>query len=327
MSNALSPFLSNVFLRYFEKKLSIDGMFPRVYWRYMDDVIAVVKSRNIQKTLEMLNSSRYPSIRFTVEEEKDDDVAIRRKEDGSVKFSIFRKPNWTGRCITSESFHSYTHKMASLHSMANRLMTIPMEREDFNKEYKKIIEIGELNGYSKHTVCRIIEKHRQKQHLLEVTTLTPFPKEETKNNTGKWKKKIQAICMRSKVEVVSASNSYKLKRNLTGTKDPKKDEDKAGIYTVECQDGCDADEIITRFKEYMAHFRKNEDGKSCVADHCLREIHFTNAGKLKLVKEITQPEFLDMNESIEIAKRRHSTGWLINNDDGPIDSVITRAFW
>lgn len=43
MSNALSPFLANIFMSRFETNLSTRNLLPRVWLRYVDDVSAVIK--------------------------------------------------------------------------------------------------------------------------------------------------------------------------------------------------------------------------------------------------------------------------------------------
>ena len=101
-NNALSPFLANVFLRRFERELSVDKRFPRVWHRYVDDVFAVINRRHLSSTLELLNTSRFPSIKFTAEEEVSGslnflDLTVTRRDDKSVKFTIYWKPSWTGR--------------------------------------------------------------------------------------------------------------------------------------------------------------------------------------------------------------------------------------
>jgi hypothetical protein len=39
MGNALSPFIANLFMRYMENKLKRRRLFPRVWVRYVDDVL------------------------------------------------------------------------------------------------------------------------------------------------------------------------------------------------------------------------------------------------------------------------------------------------
>ncbi len=54
-----------------EKKMEGRDWFPRLWMRYADDVLAIVKKGMTERVLEELNKQRPGVIRFTVEEEKD----------------------------------------------------------------------------------------------------------------------------------------------------------------------------------------------------------------------------------------------------------------
>ena len=69
MGSKTSPFLVNVFMSEFEKEIRSHPNFPRVWWRYVDDVFAVIWLRFLPKILEWLNSL-YPSIQLTFEVEE-----------------------------------------------------------------------------------------------------------------------------------------------------------------------------------------------------------------------------------------------------------------
>lgn len=96
-------------------------------------------------------------------------------ENGTkLDFDIYRKPTFTGRFITSDSFHNFRHKMASFHSMAHRLVSIPLTEARYQKKRNYIIELGKINGYANDTIDRVAEteKHERKARLTETTTLS-----------------------------------------------------------------------------------------------------------------------------------------------------------
>ena len=69
----------------FEEEIRSHPNFPRVWWRYVDDVFTVIRLRFLPKILEWLNSL-HPSIQFTFEVE----------EEGSLPFldlKLTRKDN------------------------------------------------------------------------------------------------------------------------------------------------------------------------------------------------------------------------------------------
>lgn len=70
MGNSLSPFLCNLYVNKLEEKLKLNVNFPRIWRRYVDDVLAVVKRNKIDDVLQLINSV-CPKIQFTVEKEED----------------------------------------------------------------------------------------------------------------------------------------------------------------------------------------------------------------------------------------------------------------
>lgn len=122
-------------------------MLPRIWWRYVDDVFAVIDGGKEQQTLTHLNS-KYPSVKFTIEFEENDslpflDVRISRKIDGTVEFSVYRKP-WlivatNTPCYTpTDSYCPMSHKKAAFHSIVYRLCKLPLNINNFMNEPKRI---------------------------------------------------------------------------------------------------------------------------------------------------------------------------------------------
>ena len=62
MVNAMSPFLAEIVLSRLENELATDRRFPRVWTRYVDDIFAVVPSRQASRILQWLNASRFHTI-------------------------------------------------------------------------------------------------------------------------------------------------------------------------------------------------------------------------------------------------------------------------
>ena len=70
--------------------------------------------------------------------------------NGQIEVDVFRKPTSTMRLIPCDSYHDRKHKMAAYHAMAHFMVNLPLSREKIEKETKKIIEYGLVNGYSGH---------------------------------------------------------------------------------------------------------------------------------------------------------------------------------
>ncbi|XP_062715519.1 uncharacterized protein LOC134291590 [Aedes albopictus] len=147
MGSKLSPLLADLFMSDLENEAQKQKLFPRVWWRYVDDVFAPVKERYVDQTLSMLNS-QHETIKFTVEKEVDGklpflDLMISRNEDNTLKFGIYRKPTSTDRYITSDSNHFGAQKQAAFHSMAHRLYNVPLDSVEFKEEQNRIYAAAE----------------------------------------------------------------------------------------------------------------------------------------------------------------------------------------
>ena len=72
---------------------------PRIWKRYVDNTFTILDRENVNDFLQHLNNQQ-PSIRFTMETEKDNkltflDTAVLRETDGHLTTSIYRKPTHT----------------------------------------------------------------------------------------------------------------------------------------------------------------------------------------------------------------------------------------
>ena len=52
MGNSLSGFLAEIFMSFFEIELKDHPLFPRIWYRYVDDVFAICSCRKIDATLD-----------------------------------------------------------------------------------------------------------------------------------------------------------------------------------------------------------------------------------------------------------------------------------
>lgn len=156
MGNPLAPFLaSDIFLGYMEKKISTEEWFPRIWLRFIDDIFAVIKKKDLDSTLNKLNSI-YSTVKFTHEVEVNGtipflDVLVKRN-GRKLEFKVYRKSTNTMRFITSDSHHTFQQKMASFNTMIHRMLNIPMNLQDLMDEENLIFEIARVNGYGRSLI-------------------------------------------------------------------------------------------------------------------------------------------------------------------------------
>lgn len=331
MGSKLSPYLANVFMSRLEEKLKKHRLFPRVWWRYVDDVIAVVKSRYLPQILKLLNEM-CSTIEFTVEEEENQclpflDLLITRRADDTLKFSIYRKPTHTDRYITSDSHHCGAHKQAAFHSMVFRLFNIPMDEADFKAEELYIKDVAYKNGYGPNFIERIIKKHSAKKLRESHTTLTPISEDKRRVSLPFYPRvtnKISSSLRKFDIEVVTNSQKT-LKSLLCNYKDPTPPLHHPGIYSIPCAD-CDhvyigqtRRRIENRLNEHISATLHHHVDKSGVAEHMLSEGHRIDTQGMKKLKTVTKTRQLDAWESILI---ENSERPLMNKEEAPIHSSL-----
>ncbi|XP_062704231.1 uncharacterized protein LOC134286613 [Aedes albopictus] len=329
MGSKLSPLLANVFMSDFEVELQKEKLFPRVWRRYVDDIFAVVKERYLSQVLDLLNA-QHESIKFTLEKEVDGklpflDLMISKTEENRLKYAIYRKPTSTDRYITSDSHHFGAQQQAAFHSMAHRLYNIPMEREDFVEERNKIHRAGELNGYNREFVDKILRKHERKKHRRNATTLKP-EKEEVKRISlpfyPKISNPIHATLEHHGYQVVYKSSNT-LKDLLCNLKDKVPADEKSGIYQIPCQNcpavyiGQTRRKFKIRLREHKHAVENKRTNESSVAVHTTHLDHAADWENAKLVKNVRKSTQLNAWESMYIATANRP---LMNEDDAPIQS-------
>ena len=100
MGSLVSAVVANLYMEFFEElALETAPTRPRLWKRYVDDTFCILRKGSTEELLHHLNGVR-PTIKFTVEQEEDGrlpflDTLLRRREDGSLDVSIYRKPTHT----------------------------------------------------------------------------------------------------------------------------------------------------------------------------------------------------------------------------------------
>lgn len=336
IGNSLSPFVAEVFMAKLEMRLKTENKLPRVFHRYVDDIFAVVKVSELGTFLNVLNS-QCESIQFTCETEKDNklpflDVELTRNSH-SIDIAVYHKPTSTKRIITSDSFCPVQHKHAALHSMAHRLVNLPLSVSSFKNEYDYILDVARVNGYSKALIDSIVKKHSDKLVQNEVSTLfrqsmsdtlSEFKREVFHYVPGIMNKLKNCLKMHKMIPVYT--NSHKLKYIFSSTKDGIDDGQKSGIYAIECgvcrrrYIGQTKRSLSTRYKEHCACAKNGKHRQSAFADHVLNVNHGVseNEHSVKLIRSVNQCHRLDAYESYFIEKEKEA----LNAEDGVIKSTL-----
>jgi hypothetical protein len=259
--------------------------------------------------------------------------------NGKVVFDIYRKPQHVQRYIPSDSNHPPMHKMAAFDTMIHRLCNTPLNPEKFCREFNYIVETAEINGYNKVMVETLLEKHRRKVKMKEMTTLIPDRPERRKSiqsANGKkrmifvelpyfppFTEKIQKILNNHNINSYYTSRGN-LKDIIGKLKDDVPMKVKSGVYEVSCAicdmkyRGQTCRRCFDRYQEHERAFRLNQPKKSAIAMHCIDENH--QIGDYKLLKEVRDKMKLDAWESLLIERGTS----LVNIDEPLISSPLFR---
>jgi hypothetical protein len=190
IGNGLSSIITEVFLGDLEFKMEDKPWFPRVWYRYVDDVFAIIKKGDAEKVMEQLNK-RHGAIKFTHEEEKIGlpflDTTIIRNGN-KLDFDIYRKPTDAPLCIPSDSHHPMALKLAAFESALFRMYAFPLSPARRKKELDYIVKMAEMNGYDRKVILKLSEKHERKRKWRDFCRLQPIREEKkrkVKDQNGK----------------------------------------------------------------------------------------------------------------------------------------------
>ena len=126
---------------------------PRNWKRYVDDVICLVHTGKAKKLQQHMNTvDPTGSIIITREDEENNsmpflDAMFTRKEDGSVKSTVYRKKTQTDQYLNFASHHPKHQKIGVVRTLMNRCETITSEEGDKKEEVEHLREALRVCGY------------------------------------------------------------------------------------------------------------------------------------------------------------------------------------
>lgn len=343
MGNPLSPLIAEAFMTRFENELMTEELLPRVWYRYVDDVFSVIKKKNLEQTLETINS-RYESIKFTYETEDNQqsipflDLKCTRKGK-KIDFAVYRKHTSTDRFITSDSFCSHQHKIAAFHSLCHRLVHLPLSVNNYQTEFEYIVKLAVINGFNESLIEKIVKRHSDQKNRNNSSSLFSQNSKNESNNAKRVSfsyipsitNQMRNAFEKENIQIVY-SNNGKLKNILGSTKDMTPTREQSGIYEISCDD-CDAKyigqtkrNIEIRFKEHKRHIKNKHISCSSVAAHVFASCNAdtpphrigTFEESIRLLKNIHNDRKLDAYESFYIANAPNA----MNSDNGKITSPL-----
>ena len=164
MGSPVSPIAANIFMEALEQKAIATAPMdcrPKLWLRYVDDVLEIVRKDSVQKLTDHINTiDKSESIKFTYEEETEGklpflDTLIVKKEDGTVKLLVYRKPTHTDQYLNYKSHHPLHQKLGVIRTLYDRKDNIVTEEDDKQQEEQKVQAALQLCGYPQWTFKKV----------------------------------------------------------------------------------------------------------------------------------------------------------------------------
>ena len=227
---------------------------------------------------------------------------------------IYRKTTQTDLIIPANSNHPWQHKMASFHSMVNRLVKIPMNKKDFDNERNIIKCLAIRNGYKHNLVDKLINRAQLKKKQEVIPDNIQNKEFLCVPYSSILNKPIRKTFEGSnyKMSYKTRNNSFKLIQKFSNNRQDQQEDkfDKAGIYKIKCKEcpkyyiGQTGRSFSCRYKEHIQAIKSNNrtTQRSMFAEHILNSDH--QYGKLEECMDVlgyeTKGEKMNAKEELHI---------------------------
>ncbi|XP_068083584.1 uncharacterized protein [Anabrus simplex] len=277
MGSPLSPVIANFYMEFFEEEaLQTAVNKPSCWFRFVDDTFVIWGhgEEALDGFLTHLNSI-HPRIQFTVEKEKDGelaflDVLVKRKNDGSLGHQVYRKPTHTDRYLNKNSNHHPGQKRAMMKTLVDRALRV-CEPEYIEKELRHLDLALQTNGYTVQEVRRALHPRRQpanskrEEPRKKGIAYLPYIRDVTD--------RIGRLLERHEVKTIFQP-TQQLRNMLRSAKDPRDPLTSTGVYRIPCSCGAvyigtTGRSVNTRLTEHKRNCRLGQYDKSAVAEHAL----------------------------------------------------------
>ena len=234
MGSSISPVVANICMKMFEElALRTATTCLRIWKRYVDDTFCVMERTHVHTFLEHLNSLR-PTIKFTMELESDGrlaflDTFLKRKCDGSLGISVYRKPMHTERYLQYSSHHSPQVKYGSVSCVFHRARTL-VQGENLRSEEIHLREVLKDNVYPEHVIKKAAKPRpsREPDEQPRATIYIPYVSGLSED--------IRGVCRKHHIKTVYKT-PFALHHQLMRVKDTDPLEKRAGvIYQLPCSE-------------------------------------------------------------------------------------------
>lgn len=165
MGNPLSGLLAEIFIQHIEDN-HISNILQshniKCYSRYVDDTFIIYENEKTNEQILQSFNKLHNNLKFLQEIEVNNTIHFLDittiKQKNKSGFNIYRKSGSTNHSIPITSEHQNSHKLNNFKFFINRLIQTPLSKNNYNKEYNKIIQIPNENGYNRSLIKELIHK-------------------------------------------------------------------------------------------------------------------------------------------------------------------------
>ena len=173
MGSPVSAIVANLCMEVIEEQAIKSATTPLKIWkRFVDDSFAIINKNAVISFHNTLNSID-PHIKFTIEHEKDGQIAfldtLVSRRNNFIFINVYRKPTHTDRYLDFSSHHDIKHKISAATTLINRSLNLPTIEDGKQRELKHARETLVSNGYPKTLISKITKTQTDKN--------TPSPEE------------------------------------------------------------------------------------------------------------------------------------------------------
>ncbi|XP_072051932.1 uncharacterized protein [Amphiura filiformis] len=345
MGSPVSPLAANIFMEHLEQSAIATAPLnckPKLWKRYVDDILEVVSKDGVIPLTDHLNSiDDSNSIKFTFEEEKDGripflDTLIVRRDDGSVKLLVY---------LNFASHHPLHQKLGVVRTLMDRKNKIITEDTDKEEEEANIKKALNTCGYPPWSIDRVkkqMETPREKKNTKKDENskskgmvVIPYVEGVSERIARTFKNYNIATAMKPHCTLRNMLVHPKDKRDPLHTTDV--------IYAIPCKNcestyvGETGRKFGKRIEEHRAEAEKagatvrtrasrkaseSKVNKSAITDHVMDKDHIIDWEEARVVGKEADRYKRWIKEAIQIRKQDN----IMNRDEGQLTVVQRMQF-
>ena len=320
MGSPVSVSVANIVMEDVEERALSSYEIQLPFWkRYVDDICTVVPKQRVQHLLQHLNGIE-ETIQFTVELESNGclpflDVLLRRRPDGSISTSVYRKDTHTDKYLDFSSHHPLSHKIAVVRTLCSRAETHSSLASSRLDELNHVSSALRLNGYP----LAFVSHHSSRLHpqipvppTWKSTVVLPYVRGLSES--------LRRILVDMEIRV-SFKPLLTIRHLVSSPKDRTPDLHKSGVvYKIPCAAcptayiGQTGRRLCQRLGEHKRAVKDADFNSSALAEHAWTEGHPVDWQSVSVLSSCPDYHYRLVKEAILI---RTSTS-VLNRDTGTL---------